>query len=555
MATSIRPLLLPQKVEAERQRIDQMYHPNIEEDLFPYSSYTTNSSSSDIVSPVTPTFSTRGHFRGSSSSSSLDLSFSQHQENPASPTQPLTTKQSKRQLLPDVQEEPYEREEERRSANYEDSELYSCLCDEPCEHRNSTGNSLSGEHDINYELGFMSDGDYSSASRSAKPSVDSPFTGLTARFGSRFNTMKRLNTMSRKPSFISSPTAEMSFDQVLSHGPSSRSSSLSSPSQQHANHFYGLPSATPVRSPHGSMDSIESLGELDDATPVDPRLALERDRAKAITPLLPPLMMSPLAQPPAESPLQSPTIAPSSARTEIYQPTAGPNFSRPSISTKPSVSSLRNTTKSSMDLPISLPSIMQQHDEWSDRLGHANFTIMPQPYEIPQVDADAINKFRQDWEAAKVNYTKHIVRTGENYGQTSKIYALTEAKWAETESRWRAAYESATQQTMPANHGYTAAPRSRSRGRARGRSGSASAALNRRPTNDDYFADIQWQRIEDGFPSAVPRMLDEGKFPARGDEDIVGPMYRAVAMERSQSEEKHGVRFWKNLAERVGLRK
>jgi hypothetical protein len=208
-----------------------------------------------------------------------------------------------------------------------------------------------------------------------------------------------------------------------------------------------------------------------------------------------------------------------------------------------------------MDLPIALPSIMQEHDEWSDRLGHANFTILPRPYEIQQVDADALNKFRQDWEAAKVNYTKHIVRTGENYGQTSKIYALTEAKWAETEGHWRIAYEKATQPSTLASHGYSVISRSRSRGRARGRSGSASAATNRRPANDGSFADMQWQRIGDGFPSAVPRMLDEGKFPARGDEDIVGPMHRAAAMERSHSEEKHGVKFWKSLAEKVGLRK
>jgi len=211
-----------------------------------------------------------------------------------------------------------------------------------------------------------------------------------------------------------------------------------------------------------------------------------------------------------------------------------------------------------MELPLPLPAILQEHDEWSDRLGHANFTITPQPYKLEKVDSETITKFRSDWETARVNYTKHLVRTGENYGQTSKIYGLTEAKWAEIEGRWKTAYEGAIKQAIPntCSDGYMVASRSRSRGRGRGRSGSASASIMGRPANDDFFAEMQWQRIEDNLPSAVPRMLDaEGKFPARGDEDIVGPMHRAETMARSHSEEKHGAKFWKNLAEKVGLLK
>ena len=359
---------------------------------------------------------------------------------------------------------------------------------------------------------------------------------------------------------MSSPTTEVSFENVLSRGRSSRSSSISSPYRHLPDRSHELPSlATPAMSRYNSIGSIDSLCEAYDVD-TDNTTAIERDRAKATTPLLPPLMTQSPSRPPPESPLQSPTIAPSSAATEVQQAAAAPvNFSRPSLSTRPSVSSLRQQQGfNGMELPLPLPAILQEHDEWSDRLGHANFTITPQPYELEKVDSETITKFRSDWETARVHYTKHLVRTGENYGQTSKIYGLTEAKWAEIEGRWKTSYESAIKQAIPntCSDGYMVTSRSRSRGRGRGRSGSASASIMGRPANDDFFAEMQWQRIEDNLPSAVPRMLDaEGKFPARGDEDIVGPMHRAETMARSHSEEKHGAKFWKNLAEKVGLLK
>jgi hypothetical protein len=127
MSTSLRPLLLPQLVE-ERRNVED-YYPNLEDGL-PYTSHTTNSSSSDIVSPVTPTFSTRGHFRGSSSTSSLDLAYNQIQEIPSSPPQQLSKKPSKRQL-PDVEEEPLDREEDR-TVVADCFGLYNCLCKFNC---------------------------------------------------------------------------------------------------------------------------------------------------------------------------------------------------------------------------------------------------------------------------------------------------------------------------------------------------------------------------------------------------------------------------------------
>ena len=124
MSPKLKPLLLPQLVQ-ERRRLDgqaQLASPDAVDLSHVY--YTTNSSSSDIASPVTPTFS-RGHRRFSSSTSSLDLP-PLPQEIPASPAQYGTQKPEKRQL-PDVQEDPMERDEE--STNQSDHfGLYSCLC-------------------------------------------------------------------------------------------------------------------------------------------------------------------------------------------------------------------------------------------------------------------------------------------------------------------------------------------------------------------------------------------------------------------------------------------
>ena len=532
-------------------------HATVDADL-PYAFQTTNSSSSDLASPVTPTFSARGHFRGSSSTSSLDLAFLPMQDSPSSPIHQVTTKNSKRQL-PDVQEEPQERDEDRTILPDQFS-LYSGLCDAPCEHRRVSEQALPGEFvvDYDYDLGCLSDGETSVPRQYKKhDGSDSPLLGLTSRFGSRFNTMNRWKT-NKMASLMSSPTTEVSLENVLSRVPSSRSSSMSASRYQLPERHYDPPQlATPSMSYYGSTDSLDFY-DVEPEMTYDERAALERDRAHATTPLLPPLMTS-SRELPQESPLQSPSIECASAVTEVHvSPIMSGHRSIPSLSAKPSFTSLRHVP-TSLDLPLPLPPLLQEHDEWSDRLGHANFTITPLPYELEKIDADTVAKFRDDWDAARVNYTKHLVRTGEHYGQTSKIYALTEAKWAETEGRWRATYERALRASRPANLSGTSSPnasRSRSRGRGRGRSGSASAIVMGRPVHDDFFAEEQWRRLEEDIPSAVCRMLEaEGKFPSRGDEDIVGPMHRAETMERSHSEEKYGSKFWKNLAGKVGLRR
>ncbi|KAI5461991.1 hypothetical protein BGZ63DRAFT_355433 [Mariannaea sp. PMI_226] len=567
MSLKLKPLLLPQLVEDRRKWEVQQTSPECERDLS-YVYYTTNSSSSDVGSPVTPNFSPKGHFRVSSSTSSIDLS-PQMQESPVSPTTQIHSKPPKRSL-PDVQEEPLEPEETIEAGEVPDHfGLYSCLCDQPCEHRNSSedimfhGNYAS-DYDLDYDMGFMSDGDVSIDSRSPrtkKSGTESPFSGLTTRLGSRLPGMSRWRSNSRRGNPILSPGTERSMESVvLSGAPSSRSSSMSAPSRPGPGSEQSI-LPTPALSFYESTESINlpSSPIVDLEQGYREKMGLERERCLATTPLLPPLMTSMHQRPPPESPLQSPSVASSSVTLEIQSPAPTlTSFPRPSLSTRPSISSF-GYGPSSPELPLPLPAMLQEHDEWSDRLGHANFTITPMPYQPEIVNLESLRQLRSDWETATCNYTKHLVRTGENYGETSKIYALTEAKWAETTKRWRLAHDTLVSQIVSVTNSAppsTAGSRSQSRGRGRTRASSGGSALLGRPPVDDVFAGMQWRRLEDVMPSAVPRLLDaEGKFPSRGDEDIVGPMQRDEVMLRTHSEERKGARFWKSLAGKVGLRK
>lgn len=599
MSPKLKPLLLPQLVE-QRKRSDSASlvsspDPSVT-GTWPYVFAATNSSSSDITSPVTPTFSTRGHVRMSSSTSSLDLPpFTQDGYVSPSLLSSTLTKASMRQL-PDVEEEPLEKEHYQHidddiSDDDEDNfGLYSCLCesrriyachcatankqplgDDVCARANSSEDlfdgGLVGEFDIDdYDVGFLSDGDINTNpayGKKKRAGLESQFSGLTARLESRFPTITRWRS-GRRSRMASVGAMEYSLDNVLSRAPSSRSSSVSARARHNTD---GLDDHSIPPTPALPFSSTESVN-IPSLTPVlteDDKTSIEKDRAMATTPLLPPLMTGLLGKPPPESPLQSPTIeaAPTPPmRTSAAQspPIMSAAFARPSLSSRPSTQSLRNVSSSTempLPLPMTLHSILQEYDEWSDRLGHANFTISPAPYDVQAVNPETIAKFQNDWDTARLNYTKHLVRTGENYGQTSKIYALTEAKWAETERRWRCGYEEMIKQTlssMPMQK-QKSASRSRSRGRGRGRSLSAHpGSVHQSP---DVFAGVEWKRLEENLPSAVPQIIEsldaaQGKFPSRGDEDIVGPMHREASMAGAYNEDFRS-RFWKSLGAKVGI--
>lgn len=122
MSPKLKPLLLPQLVEERRKRESIL---DAEMDLSSSSFYSQASSASELPSPVTPTFSTRGHLRYPSSASSIESTFQNPTtDSPSSPT--FASAKTGKRSLPDVQEEPQERDEDFDM--FDDvNDLY-CLC-------------------------------------------------------------------------------------------------------------------------------------------------------------------------------------------------------------------------------------------------------------------------------------------------------------------------------------------------------------------------------------------------------------------------------------------
>ena len=239
---------------------------------------------------------------------------------------------------------------------------------------------------------------------------------------------------------------------------------------------------TPALSFFDSSESISAPQSID-AENANVHLSLERERSMATTPLLPPVMMdsAPLLQAQPQHQQPSPVSQPTS-----HSESPVPLLPSPPLSSKPSVADFKPLATASQ-----IPSMGQ--DAWSDRLGHANFTITPQPYRPARQDMDALRQLCGDWDEARIAYGRHISRIGEHYGHTSKTYCLTEAKWHETQQQWKSIHDTLAEQIADR-------------------------------------AETQNQALEH-VPVAVPKLHAVGdKFPSRGDEDIVGPMMRAATV-------------------------
>lgn len=120
-----------------------------------------------------------------------------------------------------------------------------------------------------------------------------------------------------------------------------------------------------------------------------------------------------------------------------------------------------------------------------------------------EFNLSSCRQLRADWDLARTNYTKHLVRTGEHYGATSSTYKLTEEKWAETEALWRKHHDSLVEKTAE----------------------SGSDAFNGLEYN------IMGEQSRD-LVTKIPSLNDgrgRGKFPQLGDGEIVGPMAKVAA--------------------------
>jgi hypothetical protein len=419
--------------------------------------------------------------------------------------------------------------------------------DQQCLHRDATmaqsSVQLSRGQTFDYDLadGFFSDGEYSVSPRFKKRRQESALTGLANRFGTRFPSFSIKWRLKKGISVATSATitSDTQHENAASRSASSRSSSVSNSAQQALDRPVEpqMP-PTPTRSIFDSREDISTM------TPIDIEKANGEGRGDeegfATTPLLPPLMMDASAntkQVSLQSPLQSPSVAepndPLSGNVTPIDAITTPQLPSPPLSTKPSISSFHRSNLPAHLVPSSeIPPILiaDPNDVWANKLGHANFTIYPEPYVPESFDLEACRQLRANWDLARCNYTKHLVRTGEHYGVTSKTYKLTEEKWSSIDATWRKNNDQTIANTVE-------------------NSSEAFATLKHTTLGDPGSANIM---------TKIPSLNDprsEGKFPQLGDEDIVGPMVQAAAqLQRSPSKK---AKLFKFLAEKfpVGLGK
>ncbi|MCJ1286992.1 hypothetical protein MMC26_006339 [Xylographa opegraphella] len=516
----LRPLRLPLLVEARRQRESA----NV--DMDPLDSTTnehamqksTSSGSSEPQSPVSPTFSLRGHFRFSSSNSSLASSPNMHDSLDvfAPPKRPLT----------EVKEEPQERDEDVVMSNIrEETDYHSIIYEEVLGMGSQQTEDQSLPSPIDYDWvdasSCYNDFDSIHLSKRRRPD-ESVLDGMTSRFGTRFPSLSRKWKSRRDGKSASTvdtfPEALATRSRANSTRASSVIDSLLDATERHDLHVLPTPrrslSNESVSDPPVSPIDIKKANasfETDD----------EASGAIATTPLLPPVMAQfppGLSDGPVQSPLQSPKIvdSPSALEFPLFTPRVS-GLPSPPLSTKPSVSSFhRRQLLPSGDIPPML--LVDPHDEWSNKLGHANFTIHPEPYVPEDFALSTCRQFRADWDAARCNYMKHLARTGEHYSTTSKIHQLTEEKWAQVNAIWKR------------NH---------------------DVILSHTTISVDDGPQLSKQtsvQQEITLPTKIPPTngpRSEGKFPKVGDEGIVGPMVQEKPLPQLRPSRKRA--FWKFL--------
>lgn len=527
----VRSLSFPRRSASKQQNDEDMSSTGSPYYVSPSNSHSRDSSAeSNASSPVTPTFSARGHGRFPSSTSSLVTS----------PDSPVTAPKS---TLHDLVEEPAERDD--RGSFDDDTIEALCICDTPlCAHRQNTSQSSI----IQLPTPEWTPGDdYFSDSDGQSPGE--PVT-KRRRSGELLSSDSFASRLSRRfPSFRKrfpgpAPNANLSTASLRS-APQSRSASLRvkstrslvtsgvydgrntitppfSPVSNHANNR----SASPSRSRATSRATSQPSQPMDIALVPSNADPIDRKELSS-TPLLPPTMNNHFTDSAEaiQSPLQSPTIAvPSVAASMANTPTSTPvipGFQTPPLSTRASMASINKGRPSHALQPTSdIPSLViaEESDPWAIRLGHANFHITPEPYFPETCDSRSCSRLRDDWEAARVQYMRQAARTSEHYGVTSEIYKLTEKKWAEIDAQWRSNHERASTEAQ-ANGG-----------------------------------NLPFQPLAETQPiSKLPSLQDPqrpSKFPAVS--EIVGPMvsYAKVNHERPPSKKPSFLKIFTNFGTR-----
>lgn len=234
----------------------------------------------------------------------------------------------------------------------------------------------------------------------------------------------------------------------------------------------------------------------------------EEFQNQATTPLLPPTMLSSKRDDsPIQSPLQSPAIAPTCYGSHVRLSVDTQPFAylpSPPLSTRPSMTSMPRSraNTATQDIPA-LQLSNERFDPWAMKLGHADFSIYPEPYQPNIIDLDNYKDFRDNWDHARKQYAQHVARTIEHYGETSKVFKLTEEKWTSIDHQWKKYYDQLTLALSP-----------------------QLARLSEGPASPDSPVTL----LEKPLTRVVVPTLDKsGKFPELGDTDIVGPLTIGIA--------------------------
>ncbi|KAF2625608.1 hypothetical protein BU25DRAFT_345658 [Macroventuria anomochaeta] len=485
----LKPLILP-KLVAARKSSKSSLDTSAEPTSSVYSCTDSGFySASECSTPPTPSLYARGHFRFPSSASSLSSS---------PPTHEVIEAPNASGKLPKLTEEPVEQE-----YHYGTEDTHRCSCD--TENGHETNCEIARAYEFQDEYFRSVDAEIRMAKR--RRSLESSANSITNKIERRFPSLSR-KVKERKRA--SSSFTRVSRSETPSRVSSTRSSSITS-SIRHVASFDVSQQYSQVPTPAHSMEQLSEASaspmEIDvaKANAIDIDIDPEQVDAEryATTPLLPPLLMC-RDDLPTSSPLQSPTIADAS-QSCVPTPMGTPPvraYPTPTLSAKPSFASIKTSrpgyTVSSADIPPMM--LADPNDKWTNLLGHANFTILPEPYVPERLDAASLRQLFADWESARCNYAKHQVRTAEHYGVTSKHYTLTEQKWAEIDAEWKRNHELAT---------------------------SSHAA------NIGHFSPVEpLSPVEPAPLSKMPTLNDpksEGKFPKLGDEDVVGPMVQIAS--------------------------
>lgn len=331
---------------------------------------------------------------------------------------------------------------------------------------------------------------------------DSLSTKGTSRINSHISTMST-RWMGRRTS--RSPDPDGFSDDVRSRANSAASSALASPVMSPLSRLDSQIPPSPARTIFEERISDSGARPID-ITQANSLTQDDDDGQQATTPLLPPFMGEELTNgivSRVQSPLQSPSVA-DVRETADCPVTSLPGFAgipSPPLSSKPSVASFNRPRASTVHTvsveapPFLLP---DPNDEWANKLGHANFTIQPEPYVPATCDIRSFHQLRADWDLARCNFAKHLVRTGEHYGVTSTIYKMTGEKWESINREWKIQHE---------------------------------AMLTHLGSIDGVALTLTQSNMHPCDQVRIPRLHDNAKFPEMGDEDIVGPMTVAPAME------------------------